>query len=168
MTTWHAEVHADAGTSRLTDDQIDTINSRLPGFPVIRHDASTGRLVLRFQAGAATAREAAATAFDDACGALEAVYGEAPPVTQLRVLTEAQMAAEIGPVADIIGYTEIGEIFGVSRQRAQQIATRHDDFPAPVATPLAGTFYDRAAVLAYKQRWPRKRTGRPAGMPKGG
>lgn len=168
MTTWHAEVRADAGPARLSDEQIDKITAGLPGFPVLRHDAGTGQLALRFQVEAGTIREAAGAAFDAAYGALQAAYGDAPPLTQLRVLTEADLGAELGPPADIIGYAEIGDLLGVTRQRAQQIATRHADFPRPVATPLAGTFYDRAAVLAFRQRWPRRRTGRPARVPHSG
>jgi hypothetical protein len=67
-----------------------------------------------------------------------------------------------GYLDDLVGYTEIGEILGVSRQRAQELASTHANFPRPVAKLAAGTFYSRAGVLAFKAQWPRRRTRRPA------
>jgi hypothetical protein len=154
---------ADAGTDRLTDTQIDTLNGQLTGFPILQHDTASGRLTLRFQVDTESIRSAAEAAFDAACNALMRAYPVAPQLTGVRVISDAELAVEIGPPDDVIGYTEIGEILGVSRQRAQQIASKHAGFPRPVATPLAGTFYSRAAVLAFQAQWPRKRTGRPVG-----
>jgi hypothetical protein len=161
MAIWHAEVRADAGADRLTPQQIDIINARLSGYPLVHHDTASGQLSLRFQVDAASIRAAAEAAFDVAYDALHGAYRTAPPLTGMRVMSEAELAAELGPPGDIVGYTEIGEILGVSRQRAQQIATTHVTFPRPVAAPLAGTFYSRSAVLVFKSSWPRKRTGRP-------
>jgi hypothetical protein len=161
MATWHAEVRADAGADRLTAQQIDAINAKLSGYPLVHHDTSSGQLTLRFQVSAPSIRAAAEAAFDTAYDALDSTYAIAPQLTGMRVMSEAELGTELGSPDDIIGYTEIGEILGVSRQRAQQISATHDAFPRPVATPLAGTFYSRAAVIAFKSSWPRKRTGRP-------
>ena len=78
-------------------------------------------------------------------------------------ITEAALAAELNIPADLVGFTEIGQILSVSKQRAQEIARTYKAFPQPVAAPRAGTFYSRAAVLEFLRQWPRKRTGRPAG-----
>jgi predicted DNA-binding transcriptional regulator AlpA len=59
------------------------------------------------------------------------------------------------------GLSEIGELLGVTRQRAYTLAKRAD-FPAPVATSRAGRVWDLAAVEAWAATWDRtNRGGRP-------
>jgi predicted DNA-binding transcriptional regulator AlpA len=53
-----------------------------------------------------------------------------------------------------MGVTEIGELLGVSRQRADQLS-RTDEFPAPEAELASGRVWARAAV----EKWA-KATGR--------
>ena len=78
MTIWHAEVHADAGTDRLTDRHIDTLNGQLTGFPILQHDTASGRLTLRFQVDTESIRSAAEAAFDAACDALMRALTRSP------------------------------------------------------------------------------------------
>lgn len=60
-----------------------------------------------------------------------------------------------------VGLTEIGDLLGVTRQRAYQLS-RKPDFPAPVAETKAGRIWDRAAVEAWAASWDRSsRGGRP-------
>jgi predicted DNA-binding transcriptional regulator AlpA len=61
------------------------------------------------------------------------------------------------------GLSEIGELLGVSRQRAYTLAKRAD-FPAPVATSRAGRTWDLAEVEAWETTWDRENKG---GRPKG-
>jgi predicted DNA-binding transcriptional regulator AlpA len=49
---------------------------------------------------------------------------------------------------DLVGVTEIGDLFGVSRQRADQL-TRTERFPEPVAVLSAGRIWRRADVEAW-------------------
>jgi predicted DNA-binding transcriptional regulator AlpA len=49
---------------------------------------------------------------------------------------------------DLVGVTEIGDLLGVSRQRADQL-TRTDGFPEPVAVISAGRIWRRTDVDAW-------------------
>lgn len=49
---------------------------------------------------------------------------------------------------ELVGTTEIGQMLGVSRQRADQL-TRTADFPEPVSTIAAGRIWNRADVDAW-------------------
>jgi prophage regulatory protein len=49
---------------------------------------------------------------------------------------------------DLVGVTEIGDLLGVSRQRADQL-TRTEAFPDPVAVLSAGRIWRRADVEAW-------------------
>lgn len=55
---------------------------------------------------------------------------------------------------DLIGVTQIGRLFDVSKQRADQLS-RLDGFPKPAATLATGRVWKRADV----EKWARK-TGR--------
>jgi predicted DNA-binding transcriptional regulator AlpA len=61
-----------------------------------------------------------------------------------------------------LGLTEIGELLGVSRQRAFTLSKRAD-FPPPTATLKAGRIWDRAAIEAWETTWDRSNQG---GRPK--
>ncbi|GAA4979231.1 hypothetical protein HD597_000193 [Nonomuraea thailandensis] len=65
---------------------------------------------------------------------------------------------------DLVGAVEAGEILGVSRTRVHQLAdpdTGHRDFPRPRYHLAAGKLWARADIVAFDQRWDRRRTGRP-------
>ncbi|MFF7158093.1 AlpA family phage regulatory protein [Streptomyces sp. NPDC008139] len=68
------------------------------------------------------------------------------------------------------GLTEVGEILGVSRQRAYTLAKRQD-FPVPVATSKAGRTWDLDVIEAWMANWDREnkggrpKTGQPAAEP---
>jgi predicted DNA-binding transcriptional regulator AlpA len=53
---------------------------------------------------------------------------------------------------DLVGLTEIAEMFGVSRQRVDQIVRADPTFPEPVAVITAGRIWRRSAV----ERWARR------------
>lgn len=60
-----------------------------------------------------------------------------------------------------VGLTEIGDMLGVTRQRAYQLS-RKTGFPAPVAETKAGRIWDRAEVAAWESTWDRaSKGGRP-------
>ncbi|MCX4554258.1 AlpA family transcriptional regulator [Streptomyces sp. NBC_01500] len=67
--------------------------------------------------------------------------------------------------AEHVGVTEIGEMLGVSRQRANKLVAR-PDFPAPVAQTKAGRAWERAAVEKWETGWDRHNVGgRPPQKP---
>lgn len=53
---------------------------------------------------------------------------------------------------DLVGITEIGERAGVSRDTVFKWRARYADFPAPVATISAGSFWDWRDVEAWLRR----------------
>jgi prophage regulatory protein len=61
----------------------------------------------------------------------------------------------------LAGVTEIAEMLGVSRQRADQISRQHDDFPSPEAALSAGRVWLRSDVELWMKRHPDRRPGRP-------
>ncbi len=159
---WHAVVEVNQPT--LDDDQIDTLTDELPGYATLTHNADRGRLSMRFIVDAATLRQATETALRAArraCGV--AFASKVPELTQIRVLpVDDQMRElEYPQPQDLIGYVEIAEILGVTRQRARELATTNPDFPRPLAQLAASPVYTRPSVTAFAARWPRRRTGRP-------
>ena len=61
----------------------------------------------------------------------------------------------------LVGVTEIAEMLGVSRQRADQITRQYSDFPQPEVTLATGRVWRRAAVEGWHKRHPDRRPGRP-------
>jgi predicted DNA-binding transcriptional regulator AlpA len=51
-------------------------------------------------------------------------------------------------VEDLVGVNEIGDLLGVSRQRADQLS-RLEGFPEPIGTIAAGRIWRRADVEAW-------------------
>jgi len=82
-------------------------------------------------------------------------------IVGLEVVTEAAVEAELArPLfPEVVGYAEIAELAGVSRQRARQFA-RLDGFPRPVIETAQGPLMGKHAVM----RWLENRnttSGRP-------
>jgi prophage regulatory protein len=50
--------------------------------------------------------------------------------------------------SELVGVTEIGDLLGVSRQRADQLS-RTDGFPEPIGAIAAGRIWRRADVEAW-------------------
>ena len=95
-TAWRAEVRAAVPAEPITSQDVDILHSRLPGFPATHHDANQGKLTLWFRPDGDTLRAATSAALDAAHGTIAAVYGEAAAMTQIRVIPEADFAAELG------------------------------------------------------------------------
>jgi prophage regulatory protein len=56
---------------------------------------------------------------------------------------------------DVVSTHEIAEMLGVSRQRVDEIARTHAEFPKPIAKLRAGRIWRRADI----EKWAKK-TGR--------
>jgi len=71
------------------------------------------------------------------------------------------MMADMTSPARTGGLTEIGELLGVSRQRAFTLAQRKD-FPTPIAESRAGRVWNLEDVTKWERVWDRdNRGGRP-------
>lgn len=155
-------------TSRLTYSapglsagDLAALRTTLPNAE-IAYEATDGHLQISIDAEGGTLEDAAATALRTAAAAT----GLLKP-SRLYVLPTADALLEAAyptPLnLDLIGISQIADEFGVSRQRAGQLAA-DDDFPAPVLTPPSGRLYTRASVQAFHQRWAQTRN--PRGGPR--
>jgi hypothetical protein len=160
---WHAgvELHRD---SAPTEEQAGRLAESLPGYGVTVHDRSRSRLTLRFEVEARTLGAAVDKALRSAKAASTAAFGEPQPEPcGVRVLTaeDHDQGLEETGVLDVIGFTEMGKLLGVSRQRVSQLAER-DDFPRPLVPPRGrhGPQFSRTAVAEFAENWDRS-TGRP-------
>lgn len=57
-----------------------------------------------------------------------------------------------------VGVTEIGQMLGVSRQRANRLVAKAG-FPEPIAQTGAGRVWERAAVEEWAKGWDRDNVG---------
>lgn len=86
----------------------------------------------------------------------------AATVVSLEILSEDAFQASLDEpeIPDLVGLTEIAEMAGVSRQRANAIV-KQDSFPSPVLTLAAGQFRTRTAVQNWVENWTRKPGRKP-------
>lgn len=106
--------------------------------------------------GALTGTARAASAVAAARNAVDALAGRARAVgleldvTSVRAEDARTRAAGAvaTPYPPVVGYAEIAQIAGVSRQRAWQLA-RNTGFPPPVLDTGYGPLYDERAVRAW-------------------
>ena len=160
---WHADVELPRAAAP-TEDQADRLAESLPGYAITVHDQHRGRLTLRFEIEARTLGAATDKALRTAKGAATGAFGEShPEPCAVRVLTAEDHEQELGEAGalDVIGFTEIGKLLGVSRQRAGQLAER-DDFPRPAvpARGRRGPQFSRTAIAQFAETWDRT-PGRP-------
>lgn len=157
MTDWQARVEW-AG-DRLTGDQADELTTVLEAkghHPAVggEHDGHNSATISVLGVGTLRQAIAAAVAAVENAGRKTGI-----PITAtgVEVLDEATAHArlEVPTIPDLVGYAEIAEIAGVSRQRAQQLGQTHG-FPGPVVTTKAGPLRTRAAVEAWVKRWDRR------------
>ncbi|MDP4510345.1 hypothetical protein [Nonomuraea turcica] len=93
-----------------------------------------------------------------------AAEGQHRPAADMLLLALGDVVRRDPARHDLVGAVEVGEILGVSRARVHQLAdpeTGHRDFPRPRYHLAAGKLWARADIVAFDQRWERRRTGRP-------
>ncbi len=83
-------------------------------------------------------------------------------ISKIGILDEGQLDSEheAGAFPDLVGVSEIGDILGVSRQRASEL-TRHKGFPEPVASLKAGPVWTAWVVKDWNENRRKLRGGRP-------
>lgn len=136
---------------------LDLVMDHLAGHdPAIAAGPEAGTYSATVTISASTLRRAIAAALELVAGAT----GET--LTGIEVLpADVHDARVLEPVVpDLVGYAEIAELLGVSRQRAAQLAAEHADFPAAVVATKAGPLRTRAGVETWARTWARK-SGRP-------
>lgn len=160
---WHVIATFDR-PGEVDDDQREALAGALPGFGIVTDDGQR-RLQVEGDVEAGTIRQATDAGLKAVRAAWAEAFGVAADPVGLRVLTTAAHEEEIAHPAgsDLIGYTEIAQMLGVSKQRAGQLAEL-TDFPAPLASPAMGPIYTRGAVEVWASSWTRK-PGRPRKTP---
>lgn len=162
MKHWQARVE---WATRDTYDEaaLDLLMDHLEG-----HDAAAGPESLpsadpgRRAYWAAVITVQANTLRQAIAGALELVeHATGEKATAVEVLPDdvADARALAPSIPELVGFTEIADMFGVSRQRAVQLA-KQAGFPAAVVETAAGSLRVRSQVEAWGKTWERK-TGRP-------
>lgn len=150
MTWWHATITFTTSVE-LSDELIDELVEAFAphsGALSIRRDLHGGAATFSLQASSTlTAARTAADVFTETIQGLN--LGEVV-TTKLEVMTEAEMEESLSePVyPQVVGYAEIAEMAGVSRQRARQFA-RIAGFPRPVIETSQGPLMSRHAVTSW-------------------
>ncbi|WEG10410.1 hypothetical protein PU630_07645 [Microbacterium horticulturae] len=152
MTSWQATVTL---IGKMDDDSAFTLLEELGRFGAavsVERDFSGGTITLSVEADTTlnAASEAAQTVSD-------AIEG---PITiiGLEVITESEADKRLREplFPEVVSFAEIGQMAGVSRQRARQFSD-NPAFPTPVITTGQGPLYSRHSV----ERWLETRNTRP-------
>lgn len=156
MTTYYVDL--DVRTDRpLTADELDHVLDTLTP-----HAAVLSVQGDRLGASLAVDVDEIADAYPAARAAISAaVPAEIAAVESVKVATEQARDREVAEptIPELVGYAEIADIVGVSRQRARAFADL-DDFPAAVVRTAAGPLRTRAAVESWAKHR-RTAPGRP-------
>jgi hypothetical protein len=158
---WHADVDL-AHTQELNDDQVDALTRNLPGCAIVSHDTGRGWLILRFEVEARTLGAAVDRALRIARDVAAQALGVPIDPQGVRVLPMDEHDRDLADSErfDLVGYMQIGDMLGVSKQRAGQVAEMAG-FPTPVVpSGVRGPLYPRTAVARFIAEWERK-PGRP-------
>lgn len=152
MTSWQATV-AFIGT--MDEDAAFTLLEKLGRYGAavsVEHDFTGGVVTLSVEAD--TTLDAASEAARVVSDATDSPV----TITGLEVVTESEADKRLGEplFPEVVGFAEIGQMAGVSRQRARQFSD-NPAFPRPVITTGQGPLYGKHAV----QRWLETRNTRP-------
>lgn len=150
---WHAAITT---TDQLTEAAAEAVMEALAERgPAITLDTDSATVSLTAHGDTAQA------ALADALTAITSAGLDGDPVSvtvQTYEALDRELAQPLFP--EVVGYAEIAEIAGVTRQRARQFA-EYDSFPAPVIQTAQGPLYSRAAAARWVETRP-TRPGRPA------
>ncbi len=149
MTTWHARVVWRA-PSPTNDDTVftimDDLDEHAPLATVARdHTSGTVAITLDADTVEAAATEATRRVREVLAHRIDGSY-----IDGVEILSDTDLDTELArPLfPDVVGYAEIADMGGVSRQRARQWA-QIPGFPPPVITTAQGPLRSRAAVAAW-------------------
>lgn len=161
MNSWHATVGFTTSTPFSEDAPFDVAETLAEHGAVmsVARDFSGGDVLLTVDAE--TVLAAANRAVGLVHDALDSAGIDHAPLVAIQVQDEEAFDRELATPAfpEVVGYAEIADMAGVSRQRARQFADK-DDFPKPVIKTAQGPLMSKAAVASWLDR--RSKTGRSA------
>jgi len=161
--TWSARID---WADECTDEQLAAIAEALAGHHgALTTNAAAGRVSAQLTVHATTLRQAIDNSLAAVRDAVHGTHGRFNPV-RVDVVDEATFRAELAEPAipPLVGYAEIAEMAGVSRQRARELPNLPDFPPAVTETSSKGPLRVRSQVANWIQGWER-RAGRPPTPP---
>jgi len=161
--TWSALID---WADECTDEQLAAIAEALAGHHgALTTNAVAGRVSAQLTVQATTLRQAIDNSLAAVRDAVHGAHGRFNPV-RVDVVDEATFQAELAEPAipPLVGYAEIAEMAGVSRQRARELPNLPDFPPAVTETSSKGPLRVRSQVATWIQGWER-RAGRPPTPP---
>ncbi len=164
MREWTVELHRETGRASPDEDFLETyLDGLIDHHPAVGATPQ-GRVTSLMTIAAADPVEATSIALDaeSAAAAAATLDGRVTAVVVADAATPDGEATWVR--TPLLGYTEVGKLLGVSRQRAKQLADDHPAFPPASARADRGPLYEEVAIKAFKDTWKRK-VGRPAGQP---
>lgn len=128
-------------------------------YPVVEREEDGKTLVLSVSVEASTALKAIKKVLSTVEESTSTSNAE---VLEISLRNEERRDKEINTplIPELVSYSEIGDICGVTRQRARVLA-RREDFPDALAVTGQGPLYKKDAIIA----WNKTRSSRP-GRPK--
>lgn len=157
MQHWLIKITCQPG--RLDGNQLDRLDKPLPSFTTVSYDSATGTAIIDIRTAAATPWDALDQAKGWVNAAAVALTGRLWNVTDIRVVEIEPLAdgrrdsAEPEPV-ELIGFAQVAEILGMSRQGARHQATHDHRFPKPLAQTKTAKglvpLYTAASIEGYR------------------
>ena len=157
--TWSARID---WADECTDEQLAAIAEALAGHHgALTTNAAAGRVSAQLTVQATTLRQAIDNSLAAVRDAVHGAHGRFNPV-RVDVVDAATFHAALAEPAipPLVGYAEIAEMAGVSRQRARELPNLPDFPPAVTETSSKGPLRVRSQVANWIQGWER-RAGRP-------
>ncbi|WIB25397.1 hypothetical protein [Curtobacterium sp. MCSS17_015] len=158
-TNWYVDVELSTADRISSDAAFNVLEALAPYAGQISLDPASSRVGASLTVEATNANAAVSAAQS----IIETTFPQSE-VVQLDVMTEEVREDRNNhpTIPELVGFVEIADMAGVSRQRARTIAQRND-FPAAVVETAAGPLRVKAAVESWLQTWSRK-PGRPAAV----
>jgi hypothetical protein len=81
------------------------------------------------------------------------------PIVRAEAVREDVFVEDLAQpdLPELVSAPEAAQILGVTVARVQELAARHQDFPAPAYELEAATLWLRPAILTFAERWDRER-----------
>jgi hypothetical protein len=152
----HVELH----NASTPDTVLDALHAGLTAYHASVGIAPNDRVSVQMTVDAATARQALDAALKAVTAAARAARASTT-VLGVELMTEDEFDRRLAepPIPELVGMSEVGDLLGVTRQRAGQL-TERDDFPPAVARLKSGPVFVAEQVRAFDARWDRTE-GRP-------
>lgn len=159
MNDWTARVEWIAGYvpgEAELDEWTDKLAEHSVAFGVPGEQDKPRLMSATISLQASTLRQAT----QDALRLVEGATGSKALAVEVLPTHEFDRRLDEPQIPELVGYAEIADILGVSRQRAREIATTIKPFPAPAVVVATGPLFVRSSVESFANTWERK-PGRP-------